>query len=189
VQQIHKNLAPDGYMMSHDEIRHWGQDPSCTKTGKTLGQILAENVRQCFDIITAEDPGKPVYMWSDMVDPTHNAKKTGRPYYLCKGIDPWVGSWEGLDPRVNVILWWGGNPKRDESTRFFVGRGNKVILSTAINLMPAWMEESYRAGNGIGTMFTVWDKNYSKMEDFAKMLNDWKPGTVTPTTKASSDLE
>ena len=189
VAQIHKNLQPDGYMMAHDEIRHWGQDPSCIKTGKTPGQIMAQNVKQCYQIIQAEDAGKPVYVWSDMFDPTHNATKKGQPYYLCRGVDPWIGSWEGLDPKVNMILWWGGNPKRAESTAFFVNRGHNVILSTSGDLMPAWMEECNRTGGGIGTMFTVWDNKYDKLEAFGKMLDDWKPGKYQPTTRPSSDLE
>jgi hypothetical protein len=56
-------------------------------------------------------------------------------------------------------------------------------------IMPGWLEEAWRIGNGIGTMFTVWDKDYSKLEAFGKMLDAWKPGTTKPTTKESSDLE
>ena len=34
----------DGYFLQHDEIRVQGWDESCAKTGKTPGQLLAENV-------------------------------------------------------------------------------------------------------------------------------------------------
>jgi hypothetical protein len=191
VEQIRKHLQPDAYMMAHDEIRHWGWDPSCEHSGKTPAQTMAENVRKSYEIIQATDPGKPVYVWSDMFDPTHNAKKNNRPYYLCKGVDPFHGSWEGLDPKVNIIIWWSGNPKRAEVPAFFANRGHKVLISNNFNNnMPAWMEEAHRSGNAIGTMFTVWNKDYSQIEAFGKMLDEWKPGkhAVTPV-KPSSDLE
>ena len=66
----------------------------------TPGEILAENVKQCTPSIRSEDPNKPIYVWSDMFDPYHNAAKTGR-YYLVKGDGPWFGSWKGLDKDVH----------------------------------------------------------------------------------------
>ena len=45
--QVHKHLQPDGYFLQHDEIRVQGWDESCRRTGKTPGELLAENVRKC----------------------------------------------------------------------------------------------------------------------------------------------
>ena len=41
IAQVHMNLQPDGYFLSHDEIRVQGWDESCRRTGKTPGEILA----------------------------------------------------------------------------------------------------------------------------------------------------
>ena len=71
--QVHKHLQPDGYFLQHDEIRVQGWDESCRRTGKTPGELLAENVRKCVELVRGEDPGKPIYVWSDMFDPHHNA--------------------------------------------------------------------------------------------------------------------
>ena len=76
-------LAPDGDFMQHDEIRIAGWDAACATRRLTCGQILADNVRRCAAILRKADPGKPVYVWSDMFDPHHNAGRTGR-YYLVK---------------------------------------------------------------------------------------------------------
>ena len=76
--------------------------------GTDPGDLLAENVRKCAALVRQEDPGKPIYVWSDMFDPHHNAAKTGR-YYLVKGDGPWYGSWKGLDKDVMIVN-WNSNP-------------------------------------------------------------------------------
>ena len=39
-----------------DEIRVQGWDQSCVETGKTPGQLLAENVKKCVGIVRKQDP-------------------------------------------------------------------------------------------------------------------------------------
>src|SRR5205823_2094485 len=78
-----------GYMMSHDEFRVLGWDESCERKHETPGQMLAENVRQCRELLRPQ----AAYVWSDMFDPHHNA--VPGPYYLVNG--PWTDSWKGLD--------------------------------------------------------------------------------------------
>ena len=113
IEQVHKHLQPDGYFLQHDEIRVQGWDESCRRTGKTPGELLAENVGKCVALVRGEDAGKPIYVWSDMFDPSHNAQKSGR-YYLVKGDGPWYGSWKGLDKDV-VIVNWNSDPGKRRS--------------------------------------------------------------------------
>ena len=84
-------IAPDGWFLSHDEIRCGGFEPG----DPAAGALLAENVRRCTKL--AKD--KPVYVWSDMFDPNHNAKDG---YYLV--ATSLEGSVGGARPR----------PDRDE---------------------------------------------------------------------------
>ena len=91
-REMKKNVAPDGWFMQHDEIRVQGWDDSCVKSGRSPGQTLTENVKRCTEILRKHDGKGAVYVWSDMFDPFHNAKKTD-PYYLVKGDGPWQGSW------------------------------------------------------------------------------------------------
>jgi hypothetical protein len=79
IEQVHKNLAPDGYFMQHDEIRVQGWDASCAKTGLTPGALLADNVKKCTGIIQREDPGKPIYVWSDDKGILHGKATRGTP--------------------------------------------------------------------------------------------------------------
>ena len=155
--------------MSHNEIRCQGWDKSCADRNMTPGQILADNAKKCVDILHEIDPGKPIYVWSDMFDPYHNAGKTGW-YYLVKGEVPWYGSWEGLDSSVIIVNWNSDSDKRVDSMKHFASRGHKQILagyydSNPKNITP-WLKDSASVDGVIGVMYTTWQSNYSDLEDF-----------------------
>ncbi|MBM3239232.1 hypothetical protein FJZ31_23300 [Candidatus Poribacteria bacterium] len=162
--------------MSHDEIRAQGWDESCAKRKMTPGQILADNVKRCTEIIRQSDPGKPVYVWSDMFDPHHNAAKTGG-YYLVKGDGPWYGSWEGLDKDVTVINWNGRENQRLESMKHFASRGHKQILAGYYDADPrkisAWLRDAAKVEGVIGVMYTTWQSNYNDLERFAEEVRKY----------------
>jgi hypothetical protein len=150
-----------GYMMSHDEFRTLGWDDSCEKTHKTPGQLLAENVRQCRELLK----GQKAYVWNDMFDPYHNAVEG--PYYLVNG--PWTGSWEGLSKDVVIVNWNYG--KRDESLKFFADRGNQQVIAGYYDGgqdTKKWLESAGKVKGVIGIMYTTWRNDYSRMEGFAK---------------------
>jgi hypothetical protein len=166
---------PDIYMMAHDEIRIGGWDDSCVKSGKTQGQLLAENIRKCAEIIKKVDPGKPLITWNDMFDPFHNAKKDAKDYYLVKGVGPWAGSWEGLTPDVAIATWMQNNL---DSLKFFSDRGEQQILAGYYDGDPAkivdWLNTSKQVTNVIGVIYTTWVGDYSKIEVFIEHVNKWQ---------------
>jgi len=169
--EVHKNLQPDGYFLSHDEIRVQGWDASCQNSGKTPAQLLADNVRRCVELIRAEDPGKPIFVWSDMFDPFHNARPKGK-YYLVRGDGPWHGSWEGLPPEV-IVMNWNSNPKvRRDSLRHFAQRGHAQMLAGyydgPVGAIREWLADARSAGHVVGVMYTTWRHNYQDLEAFAK---------------------
>lgn len=169
--EVHKNLQPDGYFLSHDEIRVQGWDASCEKSGKTPAQLLADNVRRCVELIRAEDAGKPIYVWSDMFDPFHNARPNGK-YYLVRGEGPWHGSWEGLPPEV-IVMNWNSNPKvRRDSLRHFAQRGHAQMLAGyydgPVAAIQGWLADARAAGHVTGVMYTTWRHNYQDLETFAR---------------------
>jgi hypothetical protein len=174
VQQVHQHLAPDGYFMQHDEIRLEGWDESCAKAGMTPGELLAENVQKCAAIIRNEDPGKPIYVWSDMFDPYHNARKTGR-YYLVAGDGPWYGSWRGLDKDLIVVNWNSGQDTRRDSLRHFAELGHKQILAGyydgPVGRIRGWLEDARQVSGVTGVMYTTWQHRYDDLEQFALEVN------------------
>jgi hypothetical protein len=184
IEQVHKNVEPDGYFLSHDEIRQGGWDKSCLDTGKTPGEMLAENVAWCVQTIKEVDPGKPIAAWSDMFDPTHNAQKEGK-YYLVKGDAPWYSSWEKL-PKDVIIGNWNSNPKiRKESLKHFADRGNPQILAGYYDAKTAeetaevirrWMRDANEFQGLIGAIYTTWENRYEFLEVFAESAKaEWKP--------------
>ena len=173
VDQVRRNLAPDGYFMQHDEIRVQGYDASCAERKMTPGQILADNVKRCTQILRRADPAKPIYVWSDMFDPYHNAGRTGR-YYLVKGEGPWYGSWEGLAKDVTVVNWHGHAEGRLESLRHFAERGHKQILAGYYDGPPErirdWLADADKVQGVVGVMYTTWEHRYDDLEAFAEQL-------------------
>ena len=164
-QRMRKLFGTQGYMMNHDEFRVLNQDDACLKTGKTPGQLLADNARFCARLLD----GATVYTWNDMFDPYHNAVKG--PYYLVNG--PFTDSWEGLDKSVIIMNWNFGT--RDQSLKFFEGRGHRQIIAGYYDDKPEkvkdWLASAAKVQNVIGVMYTTWRNDYSQIEAFAKLCN------------------
>ncbi len=151
-----------GYMMSHDEIRALGWDESCLKRKLTPGKILADNARRCVELLK----GSKVCVWSDMFDPFHNAVNN---YYLVNG--DLTGSWEGLDPSVNIVNWNFGH--RDQSLRFFADKGHPQIIAGYYDHPPGrirqWLASADKIPSVVGVMYTTWERNYADLEAFARL--------------------
>jgi len=161
IRWVKENVQPDVYMLNHDEIRMNGWDDTCAATGKTCGQILAENIRRCTAIVKQVAPGKPIVVWNDMFDPYHNAneKETdGKPaiHFMVKGN--WSGSWEGLPLDVGIINWNGG---KLDSYQFFAKRGHQQIISGWVpTKLGEWLD-SFKDLPGIaGIMYTTWTGDF-----------------------------
>jgi hypothetical protein len=167
---VHKTWGAKGYMMSHDEIRVLNQCDACQKRKLTPGQILADNVRNCIQILRQVNPGGRIYVWSDMFDPNHNAVKG--PYYLVNGS--LEGSWEGLDKDVIVVPWYFS--KRNESLKFFADRGNKQVIGGYYDENPekvvAWVAAAKTVPESvIGIMYTTWRNKYDDLEKYSEAID------------------
>ncbi|HJT34217.1 MAG TPA: hypothetical protein VJ783_19380, partial [Pirellulales bacterium] len=165
VERVEKLLRPKTYMMSHDEIRvaNWTEDEN--RPGRTAGELLAENVRRCVEVVRQVNPQARLCFWSDMFDPHHNAVKD---FFLVNG--DLAGSWEGL-PRDAIIINWNSAKPR-ESLPFFAHRGHKQILAGYYDGSAESIRPWLTAGKGLsgidGAMYTTWRHNYDALEAFAK---------------------
>ena len=157
---------PKGLFLSHDEIRVAGQCPLCVNSGKTPGQLYAENVRQCVSLSRKRVPGGRTLVWSDMFDPYHNAIDD---YYLSNGT--WKESWKGLTPDVTIMNW--NSMKPAESLCFFAELGCHQILSgfydSPVENIKPWLAAARGVKGVDGVMYTTWVGDYSKLEAFAKV--------------------
>jgi len=175
IKWMKENGNPDIYLLAHDEIRVNGWDDSCVKSGKTPGQLLADNVKKCTEIIKQVDPGKPILALNDMFDPFHNARPEARNYYLVKGKGPFAGSWEGLSSDVGIANWM---QNKLDSLKFFADRGHQQILAGYYDSDPKkivdWLETSKQVRNVAGVMYTTWAADYSNLEKFIQYVNKWE---------------
>ena len=168
IRSMREILSPDGFFMSHDEIRCAGWEPSEERNFRDSGALLAFNIKRCYEIASREGGGKPVYVWSDMFDPYHNARKN---YYLVNGSV--AKSWEGLDPHVVVVKW--GDPERAaRSLSFFSRRGNRVMIGAFYDgdvegEHALWMNAVRETPTVDGVIYTTWRNDYSKLEEFARV--------------------
>ncbi len=166
IRRVDEILAPDCWFMSHDEIRCAGWEPRRHGYRGPAG-LLAFNIRRCYDIATAEGGGRPVFVWSDMFDPYHNARGG---YYLANGS--LSGSWNGLDPRV-IVMKWGEPGDAAKGMRFFARRGNRMMIAAyygedVTENRRAWLEAARGVPGVEGVMYTTWWDDYSKLEEFAE---------------------
>ena len=170
-KRMHALWGAKGYMMSHDEIRQLGWDDACRKRNLDAGAILADNVKTCVKILKETNPGGEIYVWNDMFDPHHNAKKD---YYLVRG--DLTGSWEGLDPDVIIVAWYFG--KRAETYDFFTKRGHRVLAAGYYDGDPVsnargWVDAAKKhPGKAVGIMYTTWERDFSHIEKFIDTVRE-----------------
>ncbi|MGB9877248.1 MAG: carbohydrate binding domain-containing protein [bacterium] len=161
-----ENLRYNKVLLSHDEIRMGGTCLACK--GKDMAKLLGESVTKTVNILRKYNPKAEIYIWSDMFDPYHNARKD---YYLVEG--DFTGSWKYI-PKDLIIAVWGGEP-REKSLEFFSQQGFKTLIACyydAPNLdyVKGWLELSRKYKNITGFMYTTWDRKYELVKDFAELL-------------------
>ena len=165
VRAVNDLLHPTTFFMQHDEIRHANWDKACQDRGLTPGQLLADNVRRCVEIIHDISPDAKIWVWSDMFDPHHNAVDN---YYLVNGS--WAGSWEGLPPEVGIVNW--ANHLKGENLKWFADRGHEQVLAGYYDHDTWIIGEWLAAREGLpgidGAMYTTWQNNYQHMEEWAR---------------------
>lgn len=167
VKRVNDLLHPKVFFMQHDEIRIANWDQACQSRGLTPGQMLADNVRKCTQIIRDISPQAEIWVWSDMFDPMHNAVGD---YYAVNGS--WAGSWEGLEPSVGVVNWYG--QLRGKNARFFADRGHQQLLAGYYDgdedgtEIAAWLQAVEGVRGIVGAMYTTWRDQYGAMEVWAK---------------------
>jgi len=163
VRLANDRLHPAAFLMSHDELHVVNQCALCRSRGLTAGQLLAWNVRQAAAIIRDLRPDAGIWVWSDMFDPMHNAVDH---YYAANGT--LRGSWEGLDPDVGVVNWFGGLEGRNAT--FFAERGLRQMLAGYYDAddtgegIDEWLDRTARVPGIVGAMYTTWQDRYDAMD-------------------------
>ncbi len=164
VRDVEQLLKPRRYFLSHDEIRVANWSAAEDALGLSAGQLLAQNVARCVEVVRHVNPKAKLCVWSDMFDPSHNAREQ---YYLVKGS--LAESWLGLPRDMLIINWNSGEPQR--SPRFFAQRGHDQVLAgfydAPVEQIRGWLQAA-QGQRVIGVMYTTWQNDFSQLEAFAK---------------------
>jgi hypothetical protein len=167
LQLIQEVLSPRRYFLSMDEIRAGGTCQSCSQRGLTMAQILGDCITRQHKIIHHINPGAEVFIWSDMLDPNHNAHND---YFLVNG--DFSGSWKYI-PKDMVIVCWHYD-KRHKSLDHFSSQGFRTMAGAyydADNLdhVKGWLDQLERTPGAQGIMYTTWRNKYGLLAEFGNM--------------------
>ncbi len=161
-------MRAETYFMQHDEIRTLNWDLGDQSRGLTPGQLLAENVSRCRDIIRRARPNADLWIWSDMFDEFHNAVR--RNYYLVNG--DLRGSADLLPKDIGIVNWNGREGIVQKSLDFFASRGFRQISAPFYdgdeNDIRIWKEWMRGVPNTRGMMYTTWRANYGYLKPFGE---------------------
>ena len=163
-----ERLHPHRVLLNMDEVRMGGT--CCACRGQNMGQLLGRCITRQAQIIRKYVPTAQIYVWSDMLDPNHNAHGN---YYLVNG--DFSGSWNHV-PKDLVMAVWGGEP-REKSLRFFAGEGFQSLVACYydaddLNEVKGWLQLARQVPNVRGLMYTPWQKKYSLLPAFGDLLRE-----------------
>lgn len=161
-----QRLRPKRVLLNMDEVRMGGTCEACS--GRDMGQLLGECITRQVQSLRRHLPEVQVYVWSDMLDPNHNARGD---YYLVEG--DFTGSWKHV-PKDLIVAVWGGEP-REKSLRFFADEGFSTLIACYYDAddlddVQAWLRLADQTPDVRGLMYTPWQKKYGLLPDFGRLL-------------------
>ncbi len=159
------------FLLSMDEIRNGGGCAVCQERqarGETMGSILGGCISRQRAMLKALDPEIEVCIWSDMLDPSHNARSD---YFGVVG--DFDGSWKHVPRDVTIICWHDGIAEK--SLRFFANEGFRTVGAAYydtgnLDNSRRWLRALAATPGSSGIMFTSWEKQYDLMEAFGNLL-------------------
>jgi hypothetical protein len=162
-----ERLHPKRVQLNMDEIRMGGTCQACA--GRDMGELLGECITREVQILRKYMPGVEVYIWSDMLDPYHNAHDN---YYLVKGS--FAGSWKHV-PKDLILSVWGGGV-REKDLRFCAGEGFRTLVAcyydaNDLRSVADWIALAKQLPNVRGFMYTPWQKKYALLGEFGDMVS------------------
>ncbi len=161
-----QHLRPRRVLLNMDEVRMGGTCQACA--GRDMGELLGECITRQVAILRRHLPDVEVYIWSDMLDPHHNAHGD---YYLVEG--DFAGSWNHVPQDLKIAV-WGGEP-RAESLRFFADRHFQTLIACYYDAddltdVRNWLDLARQTPGVRGLMYTPWLKKYALLGEFGDLL-------------------
>ena len=145
------------FCLDVDETRVLAFDKRCMDSGKTRSQIWADDILYYYQTIRKANPRARICLWSDMLDPAHNAK-----IYKTDDVATLLKMYGLMD--ITMIPW--NDDFAEESVQFFSKKGFPIMPSCqgwneqGISDAPlwAWLVRKYYGSKRIpcGLMHCRW---------------------------------
>jgi hypothetical protein len=166
---IHRYLAPKRYLLSMDEIRAGGACRACKSRNMSMAQILGDCITRQVALIREANPDAEVLIWSDMLDPNHNAHGN---YWLVDG--DFTGSWEYVPKDLVIVCWY--YKKRNESLKFFSSLGFRTVAGAyydgdTLDNPKGWLQALRRTPKATGIVYTTWRNKYELLAPFGDLVS------------------
>jgi hypothetical protein len=170
---IHQHLAPRRWLLSMDETRAGGSCEACRSRKLSMAQILGDCLTRQYQMIRRTNPEAEVFVWSDMLDPHHNARAN---YYLVEG--DYTGSWQHVPKDLRIVCWYF--EKRRESLAHFSGLGFQTLAGAyydgdTLDNPKGWLDTLDRTPGALGIMYTTWRNKYELLAPFGDLLSKESP--------------
>jgi len=159
-------------LLSMDEIRNGGGCLLCRNRGVSMGEILGDCITRQHAIFEKIDPEIEVFVWSDMLDPNHNAHGN---YYGV--IGDFTGSWKHVPKDLVIACWY--YDIRDKSLDFFSKEGFRTLGAAYYDADDLtnpreWLKSLKKTKDAVGIMYTSWEKKYDLLADFGDLVSETK---------------
>jgi hypothetical protein len=169
---IQEALAPRHYFLNADEQRAAGTCKACTDRHLALGQIMGDCVTRAFNLIKEVSPEADVAVWSDMLDPNHNADNKRKYYYLTAGN--FYGSWNYVPKDLVIGCWY--YERRDLSLKHFSSLGFRTIAGAYYDAddlenPKGWLKSLDATPRAMGIIYTTWLDKYALLGDFGYLVS------------------
>jgi len=156
-------------LLSMDEIRNGGGCGLCQSSGRSMAEILGDCITRQRKIFKRIDPGIEVMIWSDMLDPAHNAHDD---YYGVVG--DFTGSWKHVPKDLTIMCWY--HKIRDQSLAFFSGKGFRTFGAAYYDADDLanprqWLASLQKTPQAQGIMYTTWLRKYALLADFGDLVS------------------
>lgn len=169
-KRLHEIIGYRRFLLSMDEIRNGGGCLSCQKRGLSMAEILGDCITRQRALFKAIDPGIEVLIWSDMLDPAHNARNH---YYGVAGS--FEGSWKYVPKDLTIVCWY--REIRDMSLAFFSKQGFRTFGAAYYDANDLagcreWQTSLRNTPKAEGIMYTTWEKKYGLLADFGDLVSN-----------------
>jgi hypothetical protein len=169
-RRLYELLAPKRYLLSMDEIRAGGSCEACKQRGLSLAAILGDCLTRQVAILRETNACAEVWVWSDMLDPNHNAHGD---YYLAEG--DFTGSWEYIPQDLNIVCWYYA--RRRESLPHFSALGHQTLAGAyydgdTLDNPRGWLDALDQVPYAAGIMYTTWQNKYQLLAPFGDLVSN-----------------